>query len=203
MKSIPLTCAAVFLGLNACIGTTATAAEWIVDQTASTIEFTAFWSGAPTKGQFPEFEAAINFDEENLSGSSARIDINLMPINAEYPRVADTLITEEWFDAAAHSQATFETETITGGDGGAYRAIGNLQLRGVTKLVELNFSFETIGADPKNANRRLAIMNGEARLSRSDFGIGQGDWSDATLVGDEVVINTRITAYATTKDIAK
>jgi len=52
----------------------------------------------------------------------------------------------------------------------------------------------TIGADPAAAGGRLATAAGELRISRLDYGVGQGEWASTKTVGEEVVIRIEIRA---------
>jgi polyisoprenoid-binding protein YceI len=65
---------------------------------------------------------------------------------------------------------------------GRYRALGRLTLRDVTRDVTVPFDFHA------SADGHAAKLKGGASIRRLDFGIGQGEWRDTEMLGDEVKI---------------
>ena len=83
----------------------------------------------------------------------------------------------------------FKIEKI---DENQYIAHGELTLRGVTLPVDLPFTL-TIVQDA--AGQHTARMEGSTTLKRLDFGIGQGDWRDTSMVGNDVIVRVSISAH--------
>ena len=92
----------------------------------------------------------------------------------------------EWFDAAHFAQATFEATGFKSKGGNDYETAGTLTLRGVSKDVTLPFTL-TVDGDEAHAV-------GSTKLVRSDFGVGQGSWSDGQTVGLDVAVNVDLVA---------
>jgi len=65
---------------------------------------------------------------------------------------------------------------------GKFEARGRLTIRDVTRDVLLPFTF-TPAADGQHAT-----LAGGTTIRRLDFGVGQGEWTDTTWVGNEVKI---------------
>ena len=70
---------------------------------------------------------------------------------------------------------------------------GRLTLRGVTKTVTMPATIHVVD-DPEQPGALRAQASGDVQVSRTAFGIGQGQWRDIAVVADEVVIHFEIIA---------
>ncbi len=88
-----------------------------------------------------------------------------------------TLLDAEWFDPENYPESRFESERIERLDDDTFNAHGQLTLRGETKPVTMEFSFETSGSK--------AHLSGSFDIRRLDFGVG---WEATTWIDDEVAV---------------
>ncbi len=165
----------------------AEAPRWNVDNAKSAIEFTAIQNNAPIKGSFTQWSANIAFDPEQLAQSSATITIHTGSVTTSYDEVAETLKTPDWFNTAAFPDAVFKATTFRSLGGNKYEAEGTLTLRDISQPVTLAFTLDEFSATN-------ASITGTARLKRTAFGIGQGEWKDTGAIKDEVQVNVRVAA---------
>ena len=172
----------------------ANAARWEVIQDASTIEFTGVQMGVPTKAEFSSFASEIEFDRDDLSTSAVTVTIELDSVTASYPVLAEVLRQEPWFNVAEYPEAKFEAHRFSEIDNDTFAAEGSLTLRGVTQPVVFTFTFQTYGPHPEKAGWVLAILDGEATVQRTAFGVGQGEWGSTSVVADEVNILVHLSA---------
>ena len=84
-----------------------------------------------------------------------------------------------------------EASTAVRRVGGRDETTGWLTPFGIRK--EVTFPFEVQISPAKNGQSQ-AELHGEAALKRTDFGIGEGEWTTTDIVGDEVVIAVEIKA---------
>jgi polyisoprenoid-binding protein YceI len=61
-----------------------------------------------------------------------------------------------------------------------YEIIGELTIKGHSDTVRVPFTWRMAGG--------IARMHGEARVDRSHFGIGEGEWSDGSVIGLDVQV---------------
>jgi Uncharacterized conserved protein len=61
-----------------------------------------------------------------------------------------------------------------------FGAVGKLTLRGVTREVPIEFTFET--------DKSGAWLKGSGTVKRLDFGVGQGEWKDTQSIANEVQV---------------
>lgn len=171
----------------------AEAPRWPVDAKNSRITFTAKQMGVAIPGRFERFTAAIRFDSNDLAGSKTAIDIDVSSVSTPNRDIETEIKREPWFDATRFPTARFETVAFTHKGGERYDVAGRLTLRGVTKAVTLPATIR-IADDPAQPGMLLAQASGDVQVSRTAFGIGQGQWRDVATVADEVVIHFAIVA---------
>lgn len=163
---------------------------WRVDARASSVGFAFVYSDEAAgetrfQGRFTRWRADIRFDPEDLGASSAVVSIETASATDGVPLHDRALPGEEWFNAAAYPTATFRTTAITRLTGNAYRARGDLTIRGRTREVDLPFTL-TIEGDS-------ARMDGRTVIDRRDFDIGESSDAD-DMISREIEIVVRVEA---------
>lgn len=156
------------------------ATSWRVDPAASRLTFTAVQAGARFSGRFTRFDAQIDFDGANPSGS--RFAVRVATASADtYDEQRDSVLRgPDFFRTRDYPQALFVTDEFAAADG-EWTAAGSLTLRGVTRSVPLRFRFLKL---PDGGAR----LEGSTVIRRLDFGVGQGEWADTKWVGNDVEI---------------
>ena len=161
----------------------AAAADWTVDEKASSLRFTGTGQGEDFEGRFTSFDAKIAFDPANLAGAAFDVGIDVASADTRNEERDGALKEADFFDAASHPRARYvATEFVPVGTG--FEARGTLTLRGVTKPVTLVFTWT-----PRNGG---ATLEGKATLDRTAFGVGGGDWADADTIAHEVKVATTL-----------
>jgi cytochrome b561/polyisoprenoid-binding protein YceI len=168
------------------VGGTAHAADWAVDFGASRLGFAGVQSGSPFEGRFTRWQADIAFDPADPAGGHARIAIDMTSAVTGDKQKDESLPQSDWFDAKAFPQALFEASGFRAKGGNAYEAEGSLSIRGVRKTVVLPFTLD-ISGDTAHARGKLDLL-------RTDYGVGQGAWSDGSIVALAVAVTVDVTA---------
>jgi polyisoprenoid-binding protein YceI len=150
----------------------------------SVLTFTAVQQDAEFEGRFESFDAAIEFAADALSSSAFDVTVDIASVNTDYDDRDETLRGPEFFDAERWPQGRFEASRFESLGGDAYEAVGELTLRDQTRPLTVPFTFTPRGT--------AAELTGEVVISRLEFGIGQGEWTDTTWVGDEVTVRFRL-----------
>lgn len=164
---------------------------WAIIPATSMVEFQATMGGTPFTGKFGAFNGTIVFDPDNLEGSKADITIDTTTAVTNNPERDAQIGGADWFNAGQYPTARFETVTFEHVTGDDYVAVGNLTIRGVTLPVTLPFTV-TFG---QNADgQKTATAKGMTRISRLDFGVGQGQWATEDTIAAEVAIAITINA---------
>ena len=120
--------------------------------------------------------------DENFKNVKANATIDTASISTNNTDRDNHLKSAEFFNAEAHPQITFETDSLN------EEVTGNLTINGVTKPVKLDVDFGGINVDPWGQTK--AGFSFEGKIKRSDFGL---NWNAAleaggVMVSDEVKI---------------
>jgi polyisoprenoid-binding protein YceI len=166
---------------------------WTVDLAQSKITFTGRQMGVPSKGRFKTFSAKVRFDPANLAASAVDVIIDPASADTGNPDMDTELRRPNWFAIERFREARFVTTALRAKDGSDFEAAARLTIRDVTQEVVMPFKLD-IGDDGVDPGQLLARASGDVTISRTKYGIGQGEWGDTNIVGDEVGIHIDIVA---------
>lgn len=160
--------------------------QWNVVGDKSAVEFTGTQLGAEFTGEFEAFTADITFSPDDLAGSSVEVLIDIASANTQSADRDSQIVAPDWFDAAQWPTAKFVTKSFAETSAGKYEAVADLTIRDVTREVVLPFDLVITDG--------TAEAVGSVTIKRTDFGVGQGQWTDTSQVGDDVTIRVTINA---------
>ena len=164
-------------------------ATWTIDPSHSTIEFVAKHMMITTvKGRFAEFEGTIVADETNLAGSTVDVTMKAASLDTRSEQRDAHLRSPDFLDVETYPEVTFRSTRIEGTKD-EFQLTGDLTIRGVTRPITLDVSFEGEGKDPWGGTR--ASFSAKGKFDRRDYGL---TWNVALetggiLVSNEVKIN--------------
>src|SRR5215204_406627 len=162
---------------------------WTIDPAHSTIEFVAKHMMITTvKGRFAEFEGTIVADEEHLGDSSVEVTMQAATLDTRSEQRDAHLRSPDFLDVEAYPEVTFRSTGLSGTKD-EFQLTGDLTIRGVTRPITLDVTFEGEGKDPWGGTR--ASFSAKGKFDRRDFGL---TWNVALetggiLVSNEVKIN--------------
>ena len=174
---------------NATLQKTATG-NWKIDPAHSSVEFSAKHMMLTTvRGRFERFDAKVHVDEENILNSTVEATIDAASLNTNVEYRDNHLRSVDFLDVENHPTITFVSKRIERKGGDQYRIIGDLTIRGVTREVALDTTFEGWGVGI-DGNKR-AGFTASTKINRKGFGL---TWNVAIetggmLVGETVNIN--------------
>jgi len=154
----------------------------IADQ--SEIKFTFKQLGVPVTGQFKVFTADVKLDPENLATSSVNVKVDTGSATIGVPDTEAELAKKPWFDTAQFPQASFSSTSIKALGDGQYEAQGTLDIKGSSAQV-------TVPVTLKQTNG-TTVATGEIPLQRMNFKIGEGEWSDTSIVANDVNVTFKL-----------
>lgn len=174
-------------GLAAAVGT------WVIDPVHTNLGFTARHAMvAKVRGNFGEFSGSFTIAED-LSASSAELTIQTASIDTKTGDRDAHLKSADFLDVEAYPTITF-TSTAVRTSGSDIILTGDLTIRGVTKSVDVTYSFLGTSVDPWGGTR--IGFEGETTISRKEFGLV---WNVAletggVLVSDDVKLTLDVEA---------
>ena len=157
--------------------------KWNLDPAHSEITFKVrHMMISNVKGEFKNFSIDLESADDEFKNVKANAIIDTASISTNNTDRDNHLKSAEFFNADAHPQITFETDSLN------EEVTGNLTINGVTKPVKLDVDFGGINVDPWGQTK--AGFSFEGKIKRSDFGL---NWNAAleaggVMVSDEVKI---------------
>lgn len=175
--------------IDATAGETEDAIQPLADWTVASggrLGFTARWNGDAVDGRFGRWRAAIRFSPDELAKSQIRVTVDLASADTGDGQRDDSLKSSDFFDVGGHPSAVFTARDIRHLGGDKYEARGTLDLRGASKPATLRFALRIDGDK--------ARVTGTARIDRTAFGVGQGEWAATDAIAASVDVAFSFTA---------
>jgi polyisoprenoid-binding protein YceI len=182
------------------VASDAPAGEYRLDRSHADLTFRVNHIGfSMYTGRFSDFDATLHFDPTSPEAMSLEASVNVSSLTLPTPPegfVAE-MLGPQWFDAAQFPTMMFRSTAIELTGANTARVTGDLTLRGVTKPVALDVTFNGgYAGHPMDPNGRIGF-SARGSLRRSEFGMGYGVPPEGSTmgVGDEVeiVIETEFT----------
>ncbi len=152
----------------------------------SSLSFVSRQMGVPVDGRFRKFTATLSFDPARPAAASARFDLDLASIDAGSKDANDEVVNKAWFNLKSFPTASFVSSAVKPLGGDRYELVGKLSIKGKTQDISAPLVFRQEGGN--------AVFDGSFTLKRLDFAVGDGSWSDVSVVANEVQIKFRIVA---------
>lgn len=135
------------------------------------------FSNKDVSGTFDDISGTIVFDPSHLTGSKFNLKLKVESINTGNGLQNKHARGEEWFNAEKYPYIEFESTKIEKSETG-FKAIGKLEMHGVTKDLIIPFTFS------KKGNKGTFIA--KFSVNRTDYNVGKK--------GDDVADAIKITA---------
>jgi polyisoprenoid-binding protein YceI len=181
----------LFLAL-ALTASLACADDYKIDKGHSEVGFTAkHLMITNVRGRFTDYEGSITYDPKDITKSAVKVAIKTASITTDNESRDNDLRNSEFLDVAKFPEMTF-TSTKVEKRGSQLVLTGDLTIKGVTKRVEIPFTFSGPINDPWG-NQRIA-GEGSTTINRRDYGVtyNQKMKDGSAVVGDEVKINLSV-----------
>jgi polyisoprenoid-binding protein YceI len=163
---------------------TTTRTTWKIDPSHTTVEFVAKHMMITTvRGRFAEFEGTIVADEENIGASSVEVTFKAASIDSRAEQRDGHLRSADFLDVENHPEVTFRSTRVEGSKE-RFKVTGDLTIRGVTKPITLDATFEGTGKDPWGGTR--SSFHATGTFDRRDYGL---TWNVALETGGILVSN--------------
>jgi polyisoprenoid-binding protein YceI len=165
--------------------------HWAIDTSHSSVEASVRHLGlSKVRGSFRSFTGGIDV-AERPEDSSVQVSIDAGSVDTREPARDEHLRSPDFLDVAGHPTIDFRSTRVTGA-GERWKVEGELTLRGTTRPVTLDVTFEGVENDPWGGSR--AAFSATTELEREAFGLtwNQVLESGGLLVGKKVRIDLEI-----------
>ena len=112
-----------------------------------------------------------------VSVDTASATVGFAETDVELPRAP-------WFNAAKFPRATFQSAAISALGGGRFQAKGRFELKGTAHDIVVPVTIAQNGAQ--------STATGEFVVKRLDYKIGENEWTDVSLVANDVRVRFKL-----------
>ena len=150
----------------------------------SELSFVSKQMGVPVDGKFKRFEAQLGFDPRKAEAGKVQFSIDLGSVTLGDPMLDAELAKPAWFDSKKLGQASFVSTAIKPLGGNRFEVAGRLSLKGLQRDIAVPIAL--------TQDKGLTTAAGSFVLKRLDFKIGDGEWSDTSMVANEVSVKFKL-----------
>lgn len=166
-------------------------AEQKLVATQSEVGFIFKQMGVPVEGHFKKFDAQISFDPAKLAASKVAFTVDIASATLGAPEADAELPKAEWFNTAKFPKASFNSSSFKALGSGKYEVAGKLSVKGQTQDVVVPLTMTQTGS--------VNIAAGSFLIKRLAFKIGEGEWTDTSLVADNVQVKFKLALNGVSK----
>ncbi|HEY4874177.1 MAG TPA: YceI family protein [Puia sp.] len=158
------------------------ASNWNADTANAKISFSVKGPFGTVHGSLSGLKATIQFDEKSPSGGSFSASVDPNTISTGIGMRNHDLKNEEiWLNTKKFPEISFHSKKIEKTEKG-FKAIGELTMKGITKPVEIPFTF--------SGNGSSCVFKGEFTINREEYNVGKKGGS----VGNIITISLEVPA---------
>ena len=139
------------------------------------------------RGRFKDVKGPIDVDEQNPANTTVNVEIAASSLDTGVADRDGHLRSADFLDVENHPALSFRSKRVEGAfanEGDRFSITGDLTIRGVTKEVTLEGTYEGTGKDPWGGTRIGARAT--AKIDRRDWGLV---WNQALETGGILVAN--------------
>ncbi len=161
---------------------------WQIDPTHTTLELAVKHMMFTTvRGRLKDVKGTIVLDEANPANSTVEVEVAAAGLDTGTADRDAHLRSGDFLDVENHPVINFRSKKVDGrfqNEGDKFTITGDLTIRGVTKEVVLEGTYEGTGKDPWGGTRAGARATG--KIDRRDWGLL---WNQALETGGVLVSN--------------
>jgi polyisoprenoid-binding protein YceI len=171
---------------------------YTVDPSHSRIGFVARHAMVTkVRGAFNDYEAVAEVNGDSLADSKVRVAIKPASVDTRSEQRDGHLRSADFFDVETYPEITFTSTQVEPVGDDVLRVTGDLFIKGVSKPVTIDFTYEGSAVDPFG-NQRVGF-EGQLVVNRKDWGLNWNAGLEAggVLVSEKVTLEFEISAIKT------
>ena len=151
----------------------------------SEVAFVTKQMGVPVEGKFKTFAATLDLDPKKPESGSISVQITMLSGLLGVPEADAELPKPIWFDVVKFPEATFNSTSIKSHGNGKFTVNGKLTIKGIARDLAVPVSITQAGPN--------STATGTFVVKRLDHSIGQNEWTDTTVVANDVQVKFKLT----------
>ena len=167
---------------------------WKLDPSHTLVEFSAKHLMISTvKGRITDVEGVIHADEKDVTNSSVEATLKAASLDTRTEQRDNHLRSADFLEVEKYPEIKFRSTRIEG-DRQAFKLTGDLTIRGITRPITLDVTFEGQTKDPWGGERIGFSASG--KIDRRDFGLTWNVMLEAggMTVSNDIKINIEVEA---------
>jgi polyisoprenoid-binding protein YceI len=175
---------------------------WTIDAAHTLVEFSAKHMMITTvKGRFGAVKGTITADLRNPDNSHVEAEIDAASLDTRTEQRDQHLKSADFLNVEQYPTITFKSTRVQGAyarEGDEFKVTGDLTIRGMTRPVTLDCTFDGTNKDPWGGER--AGFSASTKIDRREWGL---TWNQALetggiLVGNDIKISLEVQAVRQT-----
>lgn len=150
----------------------------------SEVSFVTKQMGVPVDGRFKKFDAQIHLDPKKPEGGSVAFSVDTGSASLGVPESDAEMPKAIWFNIAKFPQATFKSTAIKGLGNGKFEVAGKLDIKGTARDIVVPVQI--------TQSNGQSTATGSFVIKRLDFKIGEAEWTDTTVVANDVTVKFKL-----------
>jgi len=150
----------------------------------SEIVFTFRQMGVPVEGRFTKFSGQVNFDPRKPEAGKVALRIDTGSARFGSAEIDVEAAKSDWLHVTKFPQASLDSAAIKAAGPGRYELAGQLSIKGMARDVQIPVTLVKSGA--------MTVATGVFTVKRLEFKIGEGAWSDTSMVANEVQVKFKL-----------
>lgn len=169
------------------------ATVWQIDPAHTTAEFSVrHMMISNVRGRFGTIEGSVTGELSDPTQAQVEAKIDVASIDTRNEERDQHLRSADFFDVENHPYITFKSRRIDRAGENEYKVVGDLTIRGVTREVVLDATFQGQAKSPWG--QQVAGFSATTKLNRKEYGL---TWNTVletggVLVGDEVQVEIQV-----------
>jgi polyisoprenoid-binding protein YceI len=150
----------------------------------SEIGFTTRQMGVPVQGKFGSFTASIALDPKKPESGTVAFSIDTASARFGTAELDAEVGKPEWLGAAKFPKASFQSSAIKAAGAGKFEVLGKLTIKGNVRELTVPVQVAQAGGQ--------STASGSFTIKRLQFKVGEGDWTDTSLLADDVAVRFKL-----------
>jgi polyisoprenoid-binding protein YceI len=167
---------------SAVVPTPSSAAQLLPAQ--SEIVFTTRQMGVPVEGRFGRFSAQLTLDPKRPETATVSFVIDTGSARFGSAELDGEVGKPVWLNVPRFPQASFQSSAVKATGPGRFEVAGKLSIKGAAQDLVVPVQLAQTGTS--------GTASGSFTIRRLAFQVGEVEWSDTSLLADEVVVRFKL-----------
>jgi polyisoprenoid-binding protein YceI len=154
----------------------------------SEIAFVSRQMGVPVEGKFKQWTAQLTFDPKNAAAGKVGFTIQTGSASFGSPETDAEVPKAPWFNVTKFPTASFASSAIKPLGGGKFEVTGTLAIKGNNQPVVVPVTVTQTSTQAGGTS----TASGSFTIKRLDFKIGEGEWTDTSMVANDVTVKFKL-----------